>query len=101
MLAGQGVSGVGMMHRLIFAALALAPMFVHAQDKAAVQAAEVACGPKGVHLKARFIPEVHEIAQAAAGVAQVYVIDPAHWPRPISKSESMENGLGCCAEEAT
>ena len=71
-----------MMHRLIFAALALAPMFVHAQDKAAVQAAEVACGPKGVHLKARFIPEVDEIAQAAAGVAQVYVIDPAHWPTP-------------------
>lgn len=73
---------MGMTHRLIFVALALAPMFVHAQDKGMVQAAEAACGPKGAHLKARFIPEVGEIAQAAAGVAQVYVIDPAHWPTP-------------------
>jgi len=64
-----------MMHRLTFAALALAPMFVHAQENAAVQAAEAACGPSTENPQAQFVASDGQVANPPAGKALVYVVD--------------------------
>ena len=59
----------------IIVGLLLLPAFASAQDKAAIQAAEAACGPSDVNLKARFVKDASAQRQAPADRALVYVID--------------------------
>jgi hypothetical protein len=59
----------------------LLPSAGRGQDRAAIKAAEAACGPFDVNLKARFVRDNDVQAQAPRDRALVYVIYPQHQMR--------------------